>query len=103
MARYKTKLTPKTKPRRSLLPLWLSLAGLVLLLIAGWAIGKSNSQASANIEVKGAPRLKVENDVIDHGNVKLGNPIRDDIRVTNVGDQPLRFSEPPYVEVREGC
>jgi len=103
MARYKTKLTPQTKPRRNLLPLWLSLAGFVLLLIAVWAIARGNSQSNANIEVKGAPRLKVEQDVIDHGDVKLGNQIRDDIRITNVGDQPLRFTEAPYVEVREGC
>lgn len=103
MARYKTKLKPKTSPRRSLLPLWLAFAGLVLLGVAGWAISRSNSQANANIEVTGAPRLKVETDVIDHGQVKLGSLIRDDIRVTNVGDRPLRFAEAPYVEVREGC
>ena len=103
MARYKTKLKSKINPRRSLLPLWLALAGLVLLGIAGWAISRSNSQVKANIEVKGAPRLKVEQDVIDHGEVKLGDNIRDDIRVTNVGDQPLRFTEAPYNEVLEGC
>ena len=103
MARYKTKLKPKINPRRSFLPLWLSLAGLALLLIAGWAFARGNPKGNANIEVTGAPRLKVETDVIDHGQVKLGSQIRDDIRVTNVGDRPLRFTEAPYVEVREGC
>ena len=103
MARYKTKLKPKTNPRRNLLPLWLSLAGLVLLGVAGWAISRGNTQINANIEVTGASRLKVETDLIDHGQVKLGSLIRDDIHITNVGDRPLRFTEEPYVEVREGC
>ena len=101
MPRYRTKLKPK--PKKSLLPLWLALAGLGLVLIAGWAIWGSNAQGNANVEVKGEPRLKVEKDSIDRGDIKLGTPIRDDIRVTNVGDQPLRFTEAPYIEVKEGC
>ncbi len=64
---------------------------------------KTTPTPKASVEVKGAPRLKVEKDTIDHGDLKLGNPVRDDIRVTNVGDQPLRFSEAPYIEVKEGC
>lgn len=103
MPRYSTKLKPKQKPKKSLLPLWLSLSGLVLILIAVWAILSNNTQTKANIEVQGEPRLKVEKTVIDRGNVKLGTPLRDDIHVTNVGDQPLRFTEAPYVEVLEGC
>lgn len=103
MARYSTKLKPKQKPKKSLLPLWLSLAGLALVLIAGWAFWSSNAQTKANVEVKGAPRLKVEKNKIDHGEIKLGSPIRDDVRVTNVGDQTLRFTEAPYVEALEGC
>lgn len=103
MPRYSTKLKPYPEPQRSRLPLWLALAGLGLVLIAGWAIRSNNAQLKANVEVKGAPRLKVEKDIIDHGDIKLGNQIRDDIRVTNIGDQPLRFIEAPYIEVREGC
>ncbi len=103
MSRYRTKKKTKTAPKTSLLPLWLVLAGLAMILIAGWVILSGSAQSQANIQVKGAPRLKVEKDTIDHGNLKLGNPIRDDIRVTNVGDQPLSFSETPYIEVKEGC
>ncbi len=103
MPRYSTKSKPKLKPKKSLLPLWLALAGLVLVLIAGWALLSNNVQSSASIEVKGAPRLKVEKDTVDHGQVKLGTPISDVVRVTNVGDQPLQFTEAPYIEVKEGC
>ena len=100
MSRYSTKLKPK--PKHSLMPLWLALIGLGLVLIAGWAF-LSAGQSKANVEVKGAPRLKVDKEKIDHGDQKLGNPIIDTIRVTNVGDQPLRFTEAPYLEVKEGC
>ncbi len=96
-------MKPKPRPKNSLLPLWLALAGLALVLIAGWAILSSSAQSKASVEVKGAPRLKVEKDTIDHGSIKLGNPVRDDIRVTNVGDQPLVFTQTPYIEVKEGC
>ncbi len=103
MPRYSTKKKSKPTPKTSLLPLWLTLAGLALVLIAGWAIFSGKAQSQANIQIKGAPGLRVEKEKIDHGNLKLGNPVRDDIRVTNVGDQPLRFTEAPYIEVKEGC
>ncbi len=101
MSRYQTKTKPK--PKASLLPLWLVLAGIGLTLFAAWMISNSSTQAKANVEIKGAPRLKVDQDSIDHGNVKLGNPIRDAVRVTNIGDHPLVFTDAPYIEVKEGC
>lgn len=103
MPRYSTKLKPKSNKKPGMLPLWLALAGLTLVIAAVWGVVAGGSQGNANVEVKGAPRLKVEKEMIDRGNVKLGTPLRDDIRVTNVGDQPLRFIEAPYVEVKEGC
>jgi hypothetical protein len=107
MARYSTKRKPQAKPHRSLSPVWLIVAGVGLVLAALLATlggGASNKgENSTNIEVNGAPRLKVEKDTIDHGDVKLGTPVRDTVRVTNIGDQPLRFSEAPYIEVKEGC
>lgn len=103
MARYRTTIKPKTKPKRNLLPLWLALGGLGFVLFAAWALWSSNAPTKSGIEVNGAPRLKVDKETIDHGDVKLGTPVRDDIRVTNTGDQPLRFIETPYIEVLEGC
>ncbi len=101
MPRYRTKLQPR--PKQSLLPIWFALVGLVLIVIAAWALLGGSRQSKAAIEVQGAPRLKVDTAVIDRGNVRLGTLVRDEVRVTNVGDQPLRFTEAPYVEVRAGC
>jgi hypothetical protein len=45
----------------------------------------------------------VDREQVDLGNVQLGQTAEVSFRVTNVGDQPLRFSEVPYIEVLEGC
>ena len=103
MPRYSTKLKPKQKPKKSLLPLWLALAGLGLVLFAGWAVWSSSAQTKANIEVKGAPALQVDKEKVDFGNVTLGQTVEVKFEVANAGDQPLWFKETPYVEVVEGC
>ena len=40
---------------------------------------------------------------IDYGFVKFGESRQFALQVTNTGDGTLRFMEPPYVEVLEGC
>ncbi len=102
MARTKTQFKPK-KVKKSF-PIWLIVAGIGLVLVAIWALVSSGGPDKAKIEVTGAPKLKVEQEVYDYGDVKLGGvPIRTVVKVTNVGDQPLRFKEAPYIEVLEGC
>jgi hypothetical protein len=54
-------------------------------------------------EVIGAPKLKVDKESIDLGDRKVGQPVSVSFEITNVGDQPLRFSEAPYIEVAAGC
>jgi len=92
----------KRKQNQRLVPVLLGLGGLFLILLAGlawWGSAKSN----AAIEVKGAPALRVDREIEDLGDVKLGQVVKVSFELTNVGDQPLRFSQPPYVEVKEGC
>jgi hypothetical protein len=55
------------------------------------------------IEVQGRPAVKVDQELIDYGYKKWNTNLDFEIKVTNVGDQTLRFSEKPYVEVLEGC
>lgn len=103
MARYSTKIKPRKPQKANRLPLWLALVGVVLVLLAFFAISNGERQRKANIQVTGSPRLSVDQESIDHGNVRLGTTQQTDVRVTNTGDQPLRFTEAPYIEVREGC
>jgi len=103
LARYKTKLQSRQSKKKSF-PIWLILTGAGLILVAVWALLSSNGREAANIEVTGAPAIKVEQDSFDYGTVKLGgSPIRTVVKVTNVGDQTLEITETPYIEVLEGC
>jgi len=72
---------------------------LLLFLAALSALGGRK----AAIEVTGQPRLKVDQEVVDLGEIKLGRTVEAAFVLTNVGDQPLRVTEPPYAEVVEGC
>lgn len=83
-------------------PLLLMIGGLLLLVGAVFAFNRP-SQPKAPIEVTGAPSLKVDQKEINLGDVKLGKKVEVSFQLTNVGDQTLRFSEKPYVEVLEGC
>jgi len=72
------------------------LAGLILL------IGCAAAPVSKP-EVTGAPKLKVDKESINLGDRKVGQLVSASFEITNVGDQPLRFTEAPYIEVAAGC
>jgi hypothetical protein len=79
------------------------LGGVVLAGVLLYAFFGNAPAPKAGIEVNGAPRLKVDKEKVDFGDRKLGTDVEITLEVTNVGDQPLRFGEKPYVEVVEGC
>ena len=85
---------------------WLILTlGGVFLIGATFLLlrGGQNSQTLASVSVHGAASLEADQEQIDLGDQTLGNTVQVSFHLTNVGDQPLRFSEQPYVEVVEGC
>lgn len=90
---------------RSLSPLWLAGGGALLLALAGLAVwlGFGARATPAEIQVKGAPRLSVDREKVDLGDVRLGQTVEVTFEIANVGDQPLRFTQQPYIEVVEGC
>ncbi len=51
----------------------------------------------------GTPSIAVDQQKIDYGDVKFGVNKTFSIKVTNTGNDTLRFKEEPYVEVLEGC
>jgi len=97
----------KTQPKRSgsrVIPLLLGLGGLLLLVFGGIALlGGGTKTQKAAIEVRGGPSLKVDQEQIDLGDVKLGQWVTARFELTNVGDEPLQFTKKPYIEVKEGC
>ena len=101
-----TKHSQKSVSTKKRIPFWLPLiavAGVILIAVA--LIGNNTNSTASNFapEVKGAPALKIDKEKVDLGNVKLGQTVSVSFDVTNVGDQPLRFKEKPFVEVVEGC
>jgi len=101
LPRYSTTLRPKKQKKK--FPPWWAVAGFGLIILAALAF-LANGRGQADIEVSGAPRIKISQDSFDYGDVKLGlAPVRTVVRVTNVGDQTLVFREAPYLEVLEGC
>ena len=100
-----TKASKKIEPQPpKKFPLWLPLiiiAGVVLIAVA---LISSNQLTSTLVpQVSGAPALQVDKEKVDFGTVTLGQTVEVKFEVTNVGDQPLRFTKKPYVEVVEGC
>lgn len=77
--------------------------GAILILIAAASLLSREGGKRAAIEVTGEPRLRVDRPAIDLGDVPLGQVVEVAFVLTNVGDQPLRLTEAPYVEVVEGC
>jgi hypothetical protein len=94
------------RKRRRAQRIWLFLAlGGVFLVGAGFFLlrGNQNPHTLAVVDVHGAPSLKIDKEKVDLGDVQLGQTVKVSFSLTNVGDQPLRFSAQPYVEVVEGC
>lgn len=103
MGKKYTKVHRGRRKRNSLLPYALAIGGVLLIAGAFLALWRERSSPPANIEVTGAPSLKVDKEQIDLGDVRLGQWVSATFAVTNVGDKPLRFTRQPYIEVIEGC
>src|SRR5690606_24156778 len=81
------------------------LLGLSLVLLAGlvFFVLRKDAPPKAEVEVTGAPSLRVDQEKIDLGVMKFNQPAEASFQLTNVVDQTQRFSEDPYIEVAEGC
>ncbi len=100
-----SKPTSKAKPRSA----WSHLIGPGVLglalfaALATWFFVPRHSPLSDAAEYRGGPRLTVDKDVIDFGNVSFGRAVKARFRLRNVGDKALRLPPNPPVEVVEGC
>ena len=88
---------------RKLWPLLIAIGGIALIGLALWATRRGDATPDAVIEVQGAPSLKVDQEKIDLGDIRLGKTVSASFTLTNVGDKPLRLTDQPYIEVAAGC
>jgi len=105
MSQSKHKKYSKRRKQKSIWPrVMLAAGGLVLILAAVFAFSQSSKpKPTAAIEVSGSPSLKVDKETVDLGKKRLGQQVKVSFQLTNVGDQPLRFTSAPTIEVKEGC
>ena len=103
MSQKNNKKYAKRRSRKSPWPLVFLIGGGLLLILGAIFAFNQSSKPKATIEVSGSPSLKVDKEEVDLGEKKLGTTVQVDFKLTNVGDQNLRFSEAPYIEVKEGC
>lgn len=104
MSQNRSKKYPKKRLRQSQswLPILVAFGGLLLVILAFLAL-RYKPTPGADIEVTGAPSLKVDQEKIDLGDMKFNQPAQVSFQLTNVGDQTLRFTKDPFIEVVEGC
>jgi hypothetical protein len=72
---------------------------LLVVVVQPW----SGDEPQVTPQVTGAPRLMVDQPIVDEGYVKYNVPIRTTFRLSNVGDQPLKILQTPQVQLVEGC
>ena len=92
----------RPQAKNNKLPVFLFFGGALILLVAAF-FAFQKKPALYPPEVTGGPSLKVDKEKVDLGDMKLGSTAQVSFKITNVGDQPLRFSKAPYIEVKEGC
>lgn len=88
--------------KQNKLLLIMALAGAAILIIAAF-VAFQNKPASFTPEITGGPSLRADKEKVDLGDVKLGQTVQVSFEISNVGDQSLKFSKAPYIEVKEGC
>ena len=91
------------KPRIRFWPLAVFVGGVVLVGLAAFAVWRGQTAPKPTPEVTGAPQLKVDQEKVDLGDVRLGQTVEVTFKLSNAGDRALEFTTPPYVEVVEGC
>lgn len=85
------------------MPVLLLGGGILLILMALWAGDIGGIRTGAEQAVNGTPVLQADREIIDLGDVKLGETVSASFTLTNTGDGALKFEEAPYVEIVEGC
>ena len=96
-------LKTKKKGRSKELVSGLIFGGVLFLILIVFFALQNKPSTSFTPDVSGAPSLKVDKELIDFGDVKLGTEVKASFQITNVGDQPLRFTEEPYITLLDGC
>ncbi len=100
--RYVKNHKRSAQKKKSLVPLVLSSIGAIFLILF-FALQKANPATNTTGVGTTGPVLFVDRQQVDLGDQKLGTSVEVSFKITNTGDEPLKFAEAPYIEVKEGC
>lgn len=114
MAAQKTGAAPKRRKRRRQRGgppylVILVLGAVALLAVALYAVYQGSGAApgakgpNVPVTVSGRPAVEVDQKQVDLGYIKLNKTVQASFQIQNVGDQPLKITELPTIEVVEGC
>lgn len=88
--------------RRSRLPRFAAAAALAL--VGGlYLLYAQRPEEELFVDEPGTPRLEVDRDAIDLGDVPVGKWASAAFTITNSGDGRLRFRNAPWVKAVAGC
>lgn len=102
MGQHNKKKVIRQGRRKSWLMMLIVGGGVLLVIGALFAFTRPSQQNASNGDT-GAPRLVVDQELVDFGDVKVDQVVEATFRITNEGDGTLRFTKDPYIEVLEGC
>jgi hypothetical protein len=82
--------------------LYVGVAALVLIIVGVALLWRQPTQTGSPKQVSG-PRLAVDQEKIDFGQVPVEKLVKATFQVKNVGDAPLQILNQPQVRVVQGC
>jgi len=90
----------KRQTRKKTFPWGKVVLGAILVIAAAFYFANRSGLSKHG---SGPPKIAVDHQKIDYGDVRFGTNKSFAIEVTNVGGAVLRFSREPYLEVLAGC
>ena len=98
-----TKKKSNMMNRTMLFALLIALGGLLLVSAAFLLSPRQKSVPNSASDEAGSPRLAVDREQIDFGDVPVDHIMTASFELTNTGNSTLRFTEEPYVQLKAGC
>ena len=101
--RRRNRQNPRSGVSRFIPQVFIGLGALAIGLAVFFIVSGRGASADYEPEYTGGPRIDVDQEMYDYGYVKLNTTITTDVKISNVGDRPLRITSIPQVQVLEGC